>query len=146
MKRVLLVLSALCVLAATTVEAGPNRGLGSARGHSVAVIDNNSREWQGRLLSVSADAITVEIDSDVKQFPLSEVKRVDAHGDSVKDGLIKGALFGLFVSAFVHDARFTATSVGVYSVIGVGLDALNSCNHTVYRAKAKTVQVKVASW
>ena len=129
MKRVLLVLPALCVLAATSVEAGQSRGLSSARGHSVAVIDNSSREWQGWLLSVAADAITVEIDSDVKQFPLSEVKRVDAHGDSVKDGLIKGALFGLFVSAFVHDARFTVTSVGV-----------------LYRAPAKAAQVKIASW
>lgn len=146
MKRVLLVLPALCLMAASNVDAGQGRGLSSALGHSVAVIDSSSREWQGRLLSASADAITVEIDSDVKQFPLSDVKRVDAHGDSVKDGLIKGALFGLFVSAFGHDARFAVTSVGVYSVIGVGLDAMNSCNHTVYRAPAKAVQVKIASW
>jgi len=145
MKRVLLVLPLLLVMAAT-VEAGQNRALSSARGRSVAVIDAASREWQGRLLSVAADAITVEIDSDAKQFPLSEVKRVDAHGDSVTDGLIKGALFGLLVSTFAHDARFTVTSVAVYSVIGVGLDALNSCNHTVYRAPARTVQVKVVSW
>jgi hypothetical protein len=146
MKRLVMCLSAVSLMAAAAAEAGQGRGLSSARGHAVAVIDADSREWQGRLLSVAADAITVEIDSDTKQFPLASVKRVDAHGDSVKDGLIKGALFGLLVSSFVQDARFTLTSVGVYSVIGVGLDALNSCNHTVYRGPAKGLQIKVASW
>src|SRR5262245_28960698 len=136
----------VCLLLASAAEAGQRPSLNSAVGRSVAVIDVDSHEWQGRLLSVAKDAVTVEIESGTREFKLADVKRVDAHGDSVKDGLIKGALFGLLVSSFVGDARFTVMSTLSYAVVGVGLDALNSCNHTVYRAPAVAAQVKVASW
>jgi hypothetical protein len=117
--------------------------LRAARGHQVAVIDADSREWQGRLLEVAQDQLTIELDASPRLFTLDDVKRVDAHGDSVRDGLVKGALFGLLVGAIVGDARTAAASSLSYALVGIGLDALNSCRHTVYRTPAATASIKL---
>jgi hypothetical protein len=117
--------------------------LRSARGHHVAVIDADSREWQGRLLEVAQDQLTIELDAAPRRFTLDQVKRVDSHGDSVRDGLVKGALFGLLVGAIIGDARTTAASTMSYALIGLGADALNSCRHTVYRTPVTAASVSV---
>jgi hypothetical protein len=117
--------------------------LRAARGHQVAVIDSDSREWQGRLLEVAQDQLTIELDAAPRLFTLDDVKRVDSHGDSVSDGLVKGALFGLLVGAIVGDARMAAASSLSYALVGIGLDALNSCRHTIYRTPAASASIKL---
>jgi hypothetical protein len=127
--------------------AGQARALESARGHQVTLIDDDRREWQGRLLEVSRDAVTIEIESTARQFSLARVKRVDSDGDSVVDGAVKGALFGgIMALLFANDARAIVGGAMVYGLIGTGADALNRCRHTVYRAPAVTASVKIASW
>ena len=109
-----------------------------------AVIDGSSREWQGRLIDVAADVITVEIGSDARRFPLADVKRVDAHGDKVWDGALKGAVFGASLALITGlGARFAGQAAISYALVGVTMDALNSCTHTVYRAAPVSVTV---SW
>ena len=119
--------------------------LRGARGLHVAVIDGESREWQGRLLEVAKDAITLEIGADARRFDIANVKRVDAHGDKVWDGALKGAAFGAVMAVIVGVPRFAGRAGLSYGLIGLGLDALNHCNHTIYRAPATTANVKV-SW
>ena len=117
--------------------------LRGSRGLHVAVIDGESREWQGRLLEVARDAITLEVDADARRFELANVKRVDVHGDKVWDGAIKGAVFGAVVGAVVGGGRFALQGAFAYALVGVGMDALNSCTHTVYRAPARAAGVKI---
>jgi hypothetical protein len=123
-----------------------NRGLRSARGYFVAVIDGESREWQGRLLAIDTDSFTVEVDARPRRFELTNVKRVDAHGDRIWDGAVKGALFGGIMAGIVGGGRMAIGSAVLYGLIGVGVDALNSCKHTVYRAPAVSASIKVLSW
>lgn len=125
-------------------EAEGDRGLRHSKGLQVAVIDGDSREWQGRLLEVARDAITLEIGADARRFPLDHVKRVDARGDKIWDGALKGAAFGAIVGALAVGGRFALPAALSYGLVGLGLDALNDCNHTVYRAPARAA-VRV-SW
>ena len=145
--KVALILVPLGILSlAVTAEARQSHQLEGARGHRVTVIDIERREWQGTLLEVGKDALTVELESASRQFPIDAVKRVDVEGDGVVDGVIKGALFGGVLGALAT-ARFRGALGGamVYGAIGAGLDALNQCRHTVYRAPAPAATVKV-SW
>jgi hypothetical protein len=127
-------------------SSGNRRGLRSARGFLVAVIDADSREWQGKLLDIGTNDITVELDALPRKFELTKVKRVDAHGDRVWDGGLKGAIFGGLIGAVTLGGRAAAGSAVIYGLLGLGLDALNNCNHTVYRAPAVSASVKVLSW
>ena len=96
MKRLLMIVP-LVLLACTNASAQEDRTreLKSAVGRAVFVIDEDRREWQGRLLKVSADALEVESDAGIRTFKVEAIRRVDADGDSVGDGALKGALFGL---------------------------------------------------
>lgn len=125
--------------------AQDTQALGSARGHQVAVIDADRREWQGRLLEISNDVIVVEVDSAPQSFELSAVRRVDAHGDGILDGIIKGAIFGAVIGGVVLGPRGALSAALSYGLVGAGLDAMNRCHHTVYRAPAARAAVKV-SW
>ena len=144
MKRILVPLL-LVVVVPSMVTAQNMQSLGSARGHQVAVIDADSREWQGRLLEIAKDVIVVEVQSTPRTFELVAVKRVDAHGDRIVDGAIKGALFGALIGMVVLGPRHALPAATTYGLIGLGLDALNNCHHTVYRAPATQAAVKV-SW
>lgn len=141
-----LVVVAMLVVGVPSVASSQETKLREFRGMHVAVIDNGSREWQGRLLDVGTDTITVEIDAGAKRFGLAEIKRVDAHGDKVWDGALKGAIVGVILGSLVlHSARFAAQSALAYGLVGAGMDALNNCTHTVYRAPAMGAAVTV-SW
>lgn len=135
-----LIIFAFLAIPATAV-ADQSYKLKSAKGELVFVIDEDSREWQGKLLSVSADALTIEDSNGVREFPLTKVRRIDAEGDSVRDGAIKGAIFGgvlgVFYAAAYKDARPILGGALVYGLIGTGIDALNRSKQTVYRGPAK---------
>jgi hypothetical protein len=146
MRAVIAVLTLLSIPAAAGAQGEEdNWHLRSSRGLHVAVIDSDSREWQGRLLDVAKDAITLEIGADARRFDMTNVKRVDAHGDKVWDGALKGIAFGAVMAVVVGVPRFAGQAGLTYGLIGLGLDALNHCNHTVYRAPATSASVKV-SW
>jgi hypothetical protein len=107
-----------------------------ALGRHVAVIDQTNREWQGRLIDVAIDAVTLEVAGDARRLHLSDVKRVDAHGDRVIDGGIRGAVFGAALALLIREPRFAGPAALSYGLIGLGLDALNDCTHTIYRSRA----------
>jgi hypothetical protein len=115
-------------------QAEDEAKLRGSRGRAVAVIDASNREWQGRLLEVAKDAVTVEIDGEARRIAFAEIRRVDAHGDRVIDGGVRGALVGAAIAMLVRTPRFAGHAAVTYGLIGLGLDALNDCTHTVYRA------------
>jgi hypothetical protein len=130
----LLALTLIIFATPALAHAQADRSLRHSRGLHVAVIDGNSREWQGRLLDVAADAITVEIDSQTTRFAIADVKRVDAHGDRVWDGALKGAVFGAVLGFAISGGghgSVAAQGALSYALVGLALDAMQSCNHTV---------------
>jgi hypothetical protein len=136
----------LMALPGIALAQDPPRKLRWARGYHVAIIDADRREWQGRLIEVAKDAIVVEVDSTARRFPLADVSRVDAHGDAVWDGAVRGAVIGGLLAALtIHDAQFAFQTALGWGVMGLGLDALNRCTHTVYRGPAKQAAVTI-SW
>jgi hypothetical protein len=152
MKRLLVVFSLLVVPLPAAAQARSIDGLGSVEGQHVFVIDSDSREWQGKLIKVSADSLEIDGESGVRRFELGRVRRVDSDGDSVHDGLIKGAIFGGLMAAIFSPSNYRGQAmIGgavAYGLIGLGMDALNSSKHTVYRgaaAPAAQVAMKV-SW
>ena len=118
-----------------------DRGLRSAEGRSVFVIDANRQEWQGRLLNVTVDALEVENDAGLRSFKLAEIRRVDADGDGVWDGAFKGAatgaLLGLLGAAATGAPVWTAaTSAMAYGLLGMAIDGGCSSRHPVYHGAA----------
>jgi hypothetical protein len=149
MRTIVLLMGLLLIPGAAGAQSTPAADGGGrlrgSRGLHVAVIDGESREWQGRLLEVARDAITLEIGSDARRFEMTNVKRVDAHGDKVWDGALKGVAFGAVMAVLVGVPRFAGQAGLTYGLIGLGLDALNHCQHTIYRAPATAAGVSV-SW
>jgi uncharacterized protein YcfJ len=122
--------------------------LAGAEGRPVFVIDADSREWQGKLLKASKDTLTIESEAGIREFPLVKVKRVDADGDRIRDGAIKGAVCGLILGALASGngtgaGRIVLGSAMIYGLIGAGVDAINQSKHTVYRAPAPQAQLTV---
>jgi hypothetical protein len=144
-RKVMRAITILVVLASVaipaTAVADQSHKLKSAKGELVFLIDEDSREWVGKLLSVSDDALTIEDSNGVREFPLTKVKRIDAEGDGIRDGAIKGAIFGAVVGVFYavafDDARPILGGALTYGLIGAGIDAINRSKQTVYRGPAK---------
>ena len=135
------------VIARQTERASAWNRLRDSRGQHVSIIDADRREWQGRLLEVAADALVIEFESAPRKFSVFEVNRVDADGDSVRDGLAKGAIFGGFIGLLAaRDARAVLGGASVYGLVGLGLDALNNCRHTIYRPSAASARITLLSW
>jgi hypothetical protein len=130
-----LITVSMLLTSAAVVSAQP-RALAAAQGRMVFVIDEDRREWQGRLTHVSADALEVESDAGVRTFKLAEVRRVDADGDGIGDGFLKGFAIGSLLSLgywLSSEARWATLGTGlVYGLIGAGIDAGCSGRHPVF--------------
>ena len=143
--RMFLAIGIVALALPAVVRAQDTQSLWKARGMPVNVIDGDSREWQGRLLEIAKDAIVVEVESTPQRFELSSIKRVDADGDRVIDGAIKGAVFGAVISLAVLGPRHMVPAAATYGLIGLGMDAMNRCRQTVYRTPPTQATVKI-SW
>ena len=142
MGALLVILPLILVAAPAHVKAGDARHLRASEGQEVFVIDSDQREWRGKLLEVATASVTIDQQTGPKRFPLDDIRRVDADGDRIRDGLLKGVAFGAFVGLITSQymgASMIPRGMLVYGVIGAGLDALNRCKQTVYRAPAPQV-------
>ena len=137
MTRVLTIFVMLLLATSAFAQTASTQKLGSAEGQHVFVIDADSREWQGKLIKVSADALEIDGESGVRRFDLHNVKRVDSDGDRLHDGVIKGAVFGALMGMIFSTSEFRAQAMvgaGVsYALVGLCMDAMNNSKQTVYR-------------
>jgi hypothetical protein len=150
MKPLVFVLVLVVLTCAGRAEAQSGK-LKDSQGRLVFVIDEDRREWQGRLLKVSADALEVESDVGVRTFKLADIRRVDADSDSVRDGILKGAAFGLALGALTGGlqgggARFLVGGTLTYGLIGLIIDASCQSRHTVYHSNASPQVSMKVSW
>src|ERR671911_1571838 len=90
MGALLVILPLILVAAPAHVKAGDARHLRASEGQEVFVIDSDQREWRGKLLEVATASVTIDQQTGPKRFPLDDIRRVDADGDRIRDGLLKG--------------------------------------------------------
>ena len=149
MKTRLAAFALVLLILPVNVEATDSNKLRSVGGKQVFVIDRDHLEWQGKLLETTDTSITIETSDGVRRFLLKDLVRVDADGDRVRDGIIKGAIFGgviagIFVAPY-GGAQVIPQAAFAYALIGGALDAMNHSKQTVYRGAAPQVAFKV-SW
>ena len=120
---------------------------------TVFVLDDSGQEVTGKLLSLARDALVILVEGQEVQFEAERVKRLDKRGDSLRNGAYIGAVVGLvmgILSAQIADCvddtgrvgrcgpgtqiGFAMVSAGLYSAIGVGIDALIRGRTTLYEA------------
>jgi hypothetical protein len=106
----------------------------------VFVQERSGAETRGRLLSITPDAIAIDVYGSQRTFAAADVVKIDRRGDSLKNGAIIGAAIGLF-TGFIGDcpragsgdrsngcpgARVAYVLLGsaTWAAIGAGIDAL----------------------
>jgi hypothetical protein len=141
MKRLLMIVALALVVSTLNASAQENqtRALKSAVGRAVFVIDEDRREWQGRLLRISADALEVESDAGIRTFKVENIRRIDADGDRVTDGALKGALFGAAMGLFAvfnGAPEVLVATTTAYGLLGLAIDAGCTSRHPVYNGSA----------
>ena len=140
MTRFIIAICSLMVVGTATASA-QGRALESAQGRTVFVIDEDRREWQGRLVRVSPEALDLESDAGIRRFVLADVRRVDADGDGLRDGFLKGFAIGSLLSiGYLLDSEVkwaTLASGLVYGLIGAGIDAGCSGRHPVFHGESR---------
>lgn len=107
---------------------------------------------RGRMVELSRESLVLLTpDNRRVAMPIDNVLRIEARGDSLKNGAgIGAAIMGglsLLACQAARDARFCAqmavTNIGLGALIGAGVDALNGGRSTLYEktAPAKTAGV-----
>jgi hypothetical protein len=105
-------------------------------------LDNEDKEVRGRILSFTAEEITLDVQGTPRVFELRQVTRVQVEGDGVSDGFFIGMglsflLFclvacgdGLLTSPEGRGATFGSFLYG--GLVGAGVDALHTGRTTIY--------------
>lgn len=134
---------------------------------TVIVQDNKGTETKGKLLRLDVREAVLMIDGEERRFSLADVRRIEKRGDSLKNGAVKGALFGL-VGGFLgsrlgrceppkgseddatckqednpHPVAFPAAVALVWAGIGAGSDALIVGRTTLYQAPTGTAALEL---
>jgi len=139
---------------AAAQQTTPAGGLNSEKLDTVFVQDERGVETKGKLLRLDQQSVTVLLDGQERTFELSNVRRIQKRGDSLKNGAITGAIVGAAIGILsggfsdcpgggLHcgaGARvaIAVTSSSIYAAIGTGIDAAIQGRTTLYQRPAAT--------
>jgi len=116
-------------------------------GTELRVTDQQGRVGKGRLRAITADQLLLVVDGAEVAMPRSTITRIERRGDSLKNGFLIGALVGAPLGALSAGeveagggsvAALAVFGIGVYGLIGMGIDAMHTGWTTVYRAPGGT--------
>lgn len=147
-------LAALC--ACSVAACGPLQPTGSwpelgrrlTTGKPVAVTDTAGAEVRGRVSSIAAASLTLNVAGASRQFDAADVRQVRRDGDPLWNGLAWGAGFGA-AGALLSDPRCSGPStchadipqrlafVAAMAAAGIGLDALHRDRTILYRSPGR---------
>lgn len=150
---VLLLTLVLCPAAVSAQEAPrPSAGLRTSSLPTAFVRDDRGVETRGKLLQLDKDGVVLLVDGAERRFDMARVNRVTRRGDSLKNGVITGAVVGLGLSTLAAASvdcgrsysgcppggRVTIVALGTafYMAVGVGIDALIQGRTVLYQAPA----------
>lgn len=126
-------------------------GLATSGLSTVYVLDDTGVETSGRFLRLNPDSLDLLVDGAELRFEAADVRRIQKRGDALRNGALIGALVGLgmgLVAGGISDcpgddpgggcpgtrAALVLFSTGIYTAIGVGVDALVVGRTTLYEA------------
>jgi hypothetical protein len=104
-------------------------------------------EARGQLLRLGPDTLTLLEQGTSRDIPLAGITRIDASGDSVKNGAIIGAvILGAWCAIICGQGLDNANQVttvalintGLGALIGAGVDAMHAGRTTIYHSGAVT--------
>jgi hypothetical protein len=107
---------------------------------------------RGRIVNLSGETLSLlTTDNRRVEVPIERVLRIEAHGDSLKNGALIGAgvmaalTFAACANLTAGDcARIAPFEIGLGALIGTGIDALNGGRSTLYSRPAATASGKTA--
>ena len=91
-----------------TAQSWP--GQATAELSAVYVLDDTGVEASGRLLRLDPDSLVLLVGGTERRFDAARVRRIEKRGDSLRNGLLIGALVGVGVglaAAGISDCRAT---------------------------------------
>jgi hypothetical protein len=139
----------LCGPTVATAQDTPAAADGWAQnvGTELRVTDRQGRVGKGRLRAITADELLLVVDGAEVALPRSTITRIERRGDSLKNGFLIGALVGAPLAALSAGeveagggsvGALVVLGIGVYGLMGMGIDAMHTGWTTVYRAPAAT--------
>ena len=151
----------LCVPPAAHAQEplGGWRGLNVSSLDTIYVTDDAGRQTEGKLLRLEPDSVVMLIEGAEQRFDAARVRRIDRRGDSLKNGAWIGAALGVLfgsITAGISDCPGDdpggectgfrigtfAGALGIYTAIGVGVDALIPGRTRVFDAGRSTAAVR----
>lgn len=147
-----LLLVSLAVPAAAQTPAAPPAMVKADGLPTVFLTDLQGAEHRGQLIRVAPDEVVLLGTSGERTFRRNEITLIEKRGDSLKNGALIGAAVGALGgigAAGLSDCSMGAQScagervalftvaVGIYTAIGVGIDALIQGRTVLYRAYGK---------
>jgi hypothetical protein len=125
---------------------------------TVFLTDLRGIEYRGQLLRVDPAEVVLLGERGERTFKRSEIVQIEKRGDSLKNGALIGAAIGvtggLFVGGFSDcqgnqqdgcagmRVAMLLTSVGLYTAVGMGIDAAIKGRTIIYRAPAVTLTIR----
>jgi hypothetical protein len=149
-------LAALPSMAVGQTAPAPWPGLSTSDLQTVYLLDRSGLETSGRLLALDPDSVMLLVGGSERRFDISDVTRIQKR-DSLKNGTLIGAAVGVImglVAAGISDcpgddpggtcgglrAATFAASLGMYTALGAGVDALIRGRTTIYAAPATVLR------
>jgi hypothetical protein len=120
-------------------------------GHRVFVIDDAGIETAGRIVTLSASALVIDVNGVERRLDQERVRQVQRDGDALWNGLLTGTAIGA-LGMLLADPTYEpcagdpgrscadsqigqrAAAVGIMAATGAGIDALIHGRHQVYLA------------
>ena len=123
-----------------------------APGRPISVADADGTEVQGKVSAVSASALTLNVDDDLRRFDGADVREVRRNGDPLWNGFAIGAGVGV-LGALLPDNRCSGRPLrcddrqipqrvaflAAATAVGVAIDALHRDRTVLYRSPARVV-------
>ena len=135
------------------------QGLKASALQTIYVTDDSGQRTEGKLLKFDTDSLVMLIDGMERRFDAAHVRRIDRRGDSLKNGAWIGAALGVLfgsVAAGISDCPGDdpggsctgfrvgtfAGALGIYTAIGVGVDALIVRHTRIFDADRTTAAMR----
>lgn len=110
----------------------------------IVLVDAGGAVREGRLVSATADAATMDFGGSRREFAKAEIASAERLRDGVTDGIVRGVLFGLVMGGLATQgcsssipncsAQAVLGSMAIYGAIGWALDAANTNRQPIYRS------------
>jgi hypothetical protein len=138
---------ALLLPAAAFAQGAPGKPAPAQRPAEEVIVTQSASgdELRGRLVELSPTTLAMLVNGQRVELPLESVLRIDARGDSVKNGAIIGAaVMGGWCAIVCGQALggggqygfAVVTNAGFGALIGAGIDALHKGRTTIYSKPA----------